>query len=138
MTPYVSNSSQTSRQEPRRKIDFSAKKSIHRAVRNGEPSKNRITAVRPSPMPNAIHSTDDAPQRPGWRSEDGRFVATLELSNMEDRVTWVGIAEATGEKVLIRMVPSRLLPDDLAKRLVEEQARVESRQDSAKPLGHRI
>lgn len=89
-------------------------------------------------MPNAIHSTDDAPQSPGWRSEDGRFVATLELSNMEDRVTWVGIEEATGEKVLIRMVPSRLLPDDLAKRLVEEQSRVESLQVSAKPLGHRF
>ncbi|MEC7444825.1 MAG: protein kinase, partial [Planctomycetota bacterium] len=87
-------------------------------------------------MPNAIHSTDDAPQRPGWRSEDGRFVATLELSNMEDRGTWVGIEEVTGEKVLIRMVPSRLLPDDLAPRLVEEQSRVESLRISAKPLVH--
>ncbi|MEC8302413.1 MAG: hypothetical protein VX035_11945, partial [Planctomycetota bacterium] len=87
-------------------------------------------------MPNAIHSTDDAPQRPGWRSEDGRFVATLELSNMEDRGTWVGIEEVTGEKVLIRMVPSRLLPDDLATRLVEEQSRVESLRISAKPLVH--
>ena len=75
--------------------------------------------------------------RAGWRSEDGRFVATLELSNMEDRVTWVGIEEATGEKVLIRMVPSRLLPDDLAKRLVEEQSRLNP-QVSAKPLRHRF
>ena len=87
-------------------------------------------------MSNSNHRTVNAPQRPEWRSEDGRFVATGELSKMDGRITWVGIEEATGEKVLIRMVPHRHLPDDLATRLVEEQSSVESLQVSAKPLMH--